>query len=675
MRLLTPEGEINPSPLPSFDPASKIEKPENYSPTKASTKSEAELFKKFKGEVQFDGDPAEFSDVEPGKLAVIFRDTEKVRVKEDKKAVKALKDDEAKKVNDLFVKHKLKKAVDIAFGRTESEVDAQERKAEAYWGKDIPNLKSTIILEFPETFDKKALKEALKGLPSVLSVQSVPKVFHSATEISRFTLDNLSGTKPTDPDFAGQEKARSLNEPGSSWWWFNRHKVFQAWPLMSGAGLPTLVIMDDGFDVDSSALDRPNYVMGLARAFRNGVDEGTDVHHDPTTSQAKSHGSFMASLVGSPKDNSQFDTYGNGGICGIIPGMNIVPIKAVGGSIDFIAAIQHLTNMNLDNTKVIAISHHAGGNVNTGQRAQLLTQYDPFRVAVANAVPAGFTIVIPANNARDNQDINFKGDGGAVIVGGTQSDGFEWNRTDIPNAGSGYGNAVHVSAAAADLWGPAYYPHNGSRQYAQENGTSYATPMVAAVIAMCKNLYQVNGGTRPASDMPWFLKCLVWTTADIYPSNDRNYYGYYLNETGRNASPNFGARIRNLNMHNAFQIAKRPNGQPIVRIMNGDDQTWFAKNSNWDYRYTTSHLSYDTLIDLRSDSFAPGDMLDFITYNFGGSQAHGYQIYRNGLMSDEHLGGASEFRTPWGYIRGTWGEDNGAQDAGWHYGFAAPARY
>lgn len=120
------------------------------------------------------------------------------------------------------------------------------------------------------------------------------KIIEAATAqlAGRQTTSNISyGSHPIDPTFSQNESDR--------WWWFNRHKVFQAWDLYGTTPMPKIAVIDDGFDNTNYALDKPNYMTGYT------VDCPTSTSCSTTTGNiletpngTTSHGTSVASVIG-----------------------------------------------------------------------------------------------------------------------------------------------------------------------------------------------------------------------------------------------------------------------------------------------------------------------------------------------------------------------------------------
>ncbi len=303
-------------------------------------------------------------------------------------------------------------------------------------------------------------------------------------------------------------------------------------------------------------------------------------------------------------------------------------------------------------------------------RGHVPLSWDPQEAgAIAWATGMGQTIVISAGNGHANLDLDYSQNGaGAIVVGGSQNDGYNW-------PGSSYGRIVHLAAGAKGIWASSYDPSTNQGYHASVDGTSFAAPMVAATAAICRMLYRQNGGDLPGWWLPHVLTQIIYGSAHIAPTSGGEQLGFNLDVLQIN--PGGNAKMRELNVANAYEISKRPIGQgPIVRVFNNDDDTWWTDNQNWgqDGSFSNkSFLGYDTIYDARSIGLTSSDLITFKTYNGCCPRSHGYQIYRGGFLKREQVSGTTQRRAPWGILHGTFGEDGGVWDSGWHYEISWPA--
>lgn len=600
--------------------------------------------------------------VVPGQVTVIFKDELKVRRGLDKK-VKSLDPAVSDAINEILMANDLRARNDfdedpIGASTTKNvagkkSADEKEWVAEAYWKTDIPNLQSMFTLQFAADADTKAIAKALRRLPYVRTAYRSPVMVPAGFPVAR-TVPTVWASSPSstgDPDFA---------QPDVDHYWFNRHRVYDAWQSYDFTNTAYVAAIDSGFDTSAYALDRPNYAMEQAQAWASdGTPLGPDVT-EPSTSAVASHGTSVASLLASPRGNGQ-------GLCGVFPGARVVPLKATSVA----AVVKAIDWAMRSSAKVTNISLSTPGT-------RYPLNWDPsVRAAISTATAAGHSVVLAAGNVYHNLD-NFSppSDGGAIIVGGTDKDlGWAWHES--ASYGSSHGSSVHLAASAKAIKAPVYIPAPPpgvpQRSYDYWEGTSFAAPMVAATVAMARDAYKRSGGTAWDNDIAYVMRTLMWGSANISVGRYGELLGYGMNDRARNQDRT-SASVRDLNVKNALILAKLHQGQPIVRIFNIDNTTWFTTNYNWSASvYKEEAFMSDAIWDMRGDAAQPTDTLSFSTYNSGGYRTHGYQVWRVGKLFNESIGGTVEARRPDGTVlHGSSGEDNYATDAGWHYTLGFP---
>jgi Subtilisin-like serine proteases len=638
-------------PSPTNSPPPKFDIQSMPNTVKISTEKAITL----KQSPNFNNSPT-FSRVQPGKITVIFNDQYKIRQDSTKRKLSSNgMPTAASNINNILQSNEIKELSDFSGGIPEDELDKQERHAEAVWNCDIPHWKSMYVFEFNGNSKIEAILKAIQSLPFVQSAYLTPEFDGGATLISRWNFSNLSGTKPTDSYFSNPEQ---------DWYWFNRHRVFDAWTTMGSITLPPIAVIDSGFDIDPSwSLDRPAYRLNEAQAFDilgNAIGSGVAEPSQNTYS----HGTMVASVISSPKNNTQ-------GASGVLPGAPIVPLK--------VYSVNGQNSGGMDPRSIASAIRYAYTNT-SARVSNISIQTNGYPISIDNTIKSAIayatsyghsSVIIAGNLYRDTDSIYPYTPAGELIVGGSQRNGYNWRYASGSSyLGSSYGRLVAMTASAEDILVPVWNPSDHSRNLLPKSGTSLAAPMVAATLAVVRELYFANGGANYSDgyNLVNKLNSIVWASATIGPSQDFQY-----GENLHNTSFGGNSKLRDLNMANAFEFAKRPTGKPLVRIMNSDDAVWWAKNADWNNIYSQENLSSDSIWDLRNDGLTTNDNIAFTTYNFGGKRAHGYQLWQNGAVVYEHLGGAAERRAPWGILHGTVGEDNNATDTGWHYTIGWPA--
>jgi len=129
-----------------------------------------------------------------------------------------------------------------------------------------------------------------------------------------------------------------------------------------------------------------------------------------------------------------------------------------------------------------------------------------------------------------------------------------------------------------------------------------------------------------------------------------------LGDTSRNDG---NAAIRELNLQNAVAISSRPNSPLLVRIMNPDAFTYceyYLEGNPYVKRIITFDF-HDDIWDFSSTTLSSTDWLTFKTRKniaYPSNFTHGYQIYNDGVLTRESLGGSTRRYGSYGlYSRGT----------------------
>lgn len=598
--------------------------------------------------LRFDESP-NFKEVIPNTITVIFRDEYKVRKLSNGGL---LYSDFSPKAADAINKvlSRAKNKSDFSFGRRHSELDFDEKLAEDQWGVDIPNWASMFIIAFDNSLEcEKALRE-LQNSPFVLSVYRTPSISGSNIQVWRWSNDSLgSDLYP----FIASNVDQYFNSSEKDWWyWFNRHRIFESWEEYQPLGIsPRVAVIDSGFDTGPSRLDATAYHMLQAAYFKWDSDSemvynlGADVSESPDNQF--SHGTAVSTVIGGK--------FGNGaGVCGVTPDATILPIKVhsntgfTGVRSDVVAA-------------AIRYSHDSNyarvTNISMGISGSNIVADGTVRAAIAYAVSKGQIVVVSAGN--EYADISASTyDVGAIIVGGTQSDGHNWKnvKPDGTISGSNFGLGVSITASARDILVANFDPMYGFRQFSRKSGTSFSAPMVSAAAAVVHELYLRSG--LPVTN----------NLAMVYRINRMITYSGTLGKSSGGEDlgvPGTGSPdMRELNVTNAYRVAKLGYANPVVRLTNIDDSSVQTFDSNWGLPFLVESKGVDVMYSI-GYGMGYASTLDFATYNASGPRTHGYQVWRNGEIWYESLGGTAEKRAPWGKLYDTFGEDSGSTATGW----------
>ena len=264
----------------------------------------------------------------------------------------------------------------------------------------------------------------------------------------------------------------------------------KAWDLNTGAGTVVAVI-DTGY-TDHSDL-AANMLSGydfIADTSRSNDGDGRDANaHDPgdytATQNSSWHGTHVSGTIAAVANNAK-------GVAGVAFGAKILPVRVLGkgggdGS-DIVDAITWASGgsvpgapMNANPAEVLNLSLGGGGGCSASYQA-----------AIDGAVSRGSLVVVAAGN--DNMDTA----GGSlstcanVVVVGAETD------TAARASFSNYGSLVDISAPGTSILSTlnAGTTSPGAETYANYQGTSMATPHVAATAALAQS-YRVARGKAP----------------------------------------------------------------------------------------------------------------------------------------------------------------------------------
>ncbi len=619
----------------------------------------------------------------PGMITVIYKNSYKVRLNSSMQKITSGNKSFESQLLTLLGKNNVLNMSDMHYpGLTEEQLDKDQQEVSQYYKIDFPHRGSIHTYQFPKETDMKNIAKEFLNLSCVRTVY-FPLESKSTATATPIVPINTNPTKPTDPDFQ--------QSSDDSYWWFKRHKVFEGWDVYGNTQMPTIAVLDTGFDPYNYSSDRANYLPGYSIKFNNGAWDikdgatsscpsntcvaqlsGDDVYHNEF-----SHGTEVANVAASPKNNfSGVGTYGDG-LCGIAPGANIVPIKLIKEDVGKPNAGNKDQNTyahgiyrawNRAEVDAINISMGWSGQTSSNIPIDLPMTINPMvKSEIDTAIAHGKSVVLSAGNTE--QDLNQSGipitpDSDAIIVGGTENynsvisgKSIGWT-TDftvngvVKEKGSNYGSVVDLAAAAYNVTAPTFSPVDHHFIWAQSAGTSLSAPMVAATVGMMRRLSPRDINNNPILT-PRLIKDIVISSANIYKYNGTSgattkFLGKNLSNLNRNVNSIIG--VRDLNVFNALAIVKNLNNyQAITRLYNSDDYVnGYNSSSSTDANGQYSSQSYgkDTLIGLNNVN--AGSYLNFSEINNGGGCSYGYQLYRfypgvgaSNINLLEYMGGLS----------------------------------
>lgn len=225
-----------------------------------------------------------------------------------------------------------------------------------------------------------------------------------------------------------------------------------AWNISTGYGV-TVAVVDTGVDID-----HPDLVSSMSTTGYNAatMEVGLDYADDDS-----GHGTRVAGIIAADKDNEI-------GIAGIAPDITIVPIKvnyAGTSSIKASWAIDGILFAIDQGVDVINLSY--GSTTYNALMEQVIDQ----------AVAAGIVVVAAAGNSGTEKYYYPASYDNAISVGSIDED-------STISGFSTFNHQVDLSAPGADLPTTAM-----GNDYVNVNGTSFASPAVAASAALLLSVY------------------------------------------------------------------------------------------------------------------------------------------------------------------------------------------
>lgn len=168
--------------------------------------------------------------------------------------------------------------------------------------------------------------------------------------------------------------------------------------------------------------------------------------------------------------------------------------------------------------------------------------------------------------------------------------------------------------------------------------------VTAAAAIVNKPIRDANPSRTPTGG---YIKNILWASATIAPSKNGEYLGHRLSDPSLSRGNAF---MRELNMENAIVIAKAQGKQPIVRVANVAYSGQAKKDGSWTSPFAYLLVSSDGIYDLNLDGLTSNHRIYFRSREYladGETPSHQYQIYKDGQLVYENLGGSAERRKAW----------------------------
>jgi hypothetical protein len=569
----------------------------------------------------------------PGTVTVAFGNEHRIKISKESRSVRAGNAALASAINGVLARHKLRALFDQTCGQKPQDFDARAQRLSAQAGFQVPSAESVHTYIFDPSEDANQIVSEFKSLPGVRSAFQEVAVEEGAITVNAAYHGSFAFS-PTDPYFFKWHPDCNTSLQRDFWWWFNRHRIFQAHSLYGNNYMPRVAVIDSGFDPNGpfvyDTYEKPLMDLSQAASFNaDGTKQPVTDVSQPADSSPFSHGTFVAGVLAAPKGNA----YGS---CGFAPGATIIPIRVPVGTVSgstLAAAINYAADYT--DANVISISMITGGLPLTGHLSA--------KNAIWHAVvDKGKSVVICAGNDLINLDAYTGVEKcGEIMVGGIGKDGREW--VESGTLGSNWGKVVDLAAAATAIGGPAYHAGSGSRGFTYSAGTSFATPLVAATAAMVRQI----GGTTYQN--PYNVASTIIHTSNVAPSN--NGYLYLGKDLDKPNNVGHVARIRYLNAENAIAMAKFCADSPLVaRVYNVDDRNLGCRNWTWGASQFGDMNGYltDDIYNLSGDGYQSGDKVAFYSGNDGGNWSSGMALFKRGWCTGEHIRGVVSQPTPWG---------------------------
>ncbi|MFM0074979.1 S8 family serine peptidase [Paraburkholderia sediminicola] len=277
---------------------------------------------------------------------------------------------------------------------------------------------------------------------------------------------------PNDPEYFRQWSLASNLKPATP---YPGIRAEGAWDIANGSG-SVIAVVDNGVtshsDLDANIL--PGYDFTAFNRGGNGSNPGITTE----TCAVQWHGTHVAGIMAAPANNGL-------GIAGIASAAKVVPVRVLNGcgkgyTSDIADGIVWAAGGNVPGAP--ANAHPARIiNVSLGGSGFCETT---FQNAIDYAVSQGAVVATAAGNdqvsATNFEPANCRN---VINVGGSNRYGARW-------IGSNFGAVVDIAAPADSIWSTYNSGTTvpGAEAYAFMNGTSMATPMVSAVIALAQSV-------------------------------------------------------------------------------------------------------------------------------------------------------------------------------------------
>ena len=308
-------------------------------------------------------------------------------------------------------------------------------------------------------------------------------------------LDN----EPSDPYFSEQWTLDAINYSALFGTEYN------------GSGV-TVAVIDSG--LDTTHIDFAD--INLSDKSINLLGNGT--HSDAFYRDQVGHGTFVTSQIAASTDNGT-------GIASIAYGAEIMVIRAVAKD----TSSKYTYSRAYDDKSATIATVSSAIDYAVQNRADVInislgitSKSDAIDEAIARAISNGIIVVAAVGNTGGTTMYYPANCVGVIGVGSLSKGTSGYTRSSF----SQHNTSVDVIAPGGNVLGIQIYPaSNGvwysspSETYLNDSGTSYASPVVAALAAIAKQI-------DPDIDSDGFLSLLKETSNDLGSEGYDTYYGY-----------------------------------------------------------------------------------------------------------------------------------------------------
>lgn len=324
----------------------------------------------------------------------------------------------------------------------------------------------------PELEPMALLSEDEGGLPE--GIQALPLGVYRADDLDLLAdLVEADWLEVLEPDYVLElmEDGPAVNDPyytDGRQWNLDNIDMSYAWSNgWTGAGV-TVGVVDSGLyqgheDMDYTA---PHMAQGY-----NAVEENHNIY------AATNHGTLVASVIGATTNNGK-------GVAGIAPGATVMPLQIYGVTTDPDTGAQTTTG-GLSSQALAAIKYGVDQGCQVlNMSFGVFTYSNNLKTAVDYALERNVILVASAGNGETG---NTGADKYTKIAYPAGYDGVigvaNLGKGGTPAASSQRNASVDVIAPGTGIYG---IDVTGADQYQSNSGTSFSSPTVAAVAALCK---------------------------------------------------------------------------------------------------------------------------------------------------------------------------------------------